>query len=262
MRDPKAHLLLALDVGNTNTTLGLFRGKRLIAHGKMATAEISMRRQLKREVQRLQRSCRGPITAVIFSSVVPKATAPLKRSLKALLRLRPWVLGENVSAPVLNRYRIPSQVGQDRLCNAAAAFERHGGPVIVVDFGTAVTIDLVSARREYLGGVIVPGMEMALAALTDKAALLPRIKLKPPRRLLGRDTVSSIQSGIFFGYSGLCDGIIQRLKGGVAKSAKVIGTGGNAALIAPYCTSVHIVNQHLTLQGLELTYRQLTLKKS
>jgi type III pantothenate kinase len=192
---------------------------------------------------------------VIVSSVVPKATVSLKRALRSLGFPRPLVLGETIQAPVINRYRIPSQVGQDRLVNAAAAYFLYGGPAIVVDFGTAVTIDLVNRGREYLGGLIVPGMEIALEALSSRAALLPKIKLTPPRELLGRDTVSSMKAGLFHGYGLLCDGIVHRLKAKYAPKAKVIATGGHARLIAPFCRTVQVVNRELTLRGLELTYR-------
>jgi type III pantothenate kinase len=188
--------------------------------------------------------------------VVPKATAALKLALKGWLRPKPLILGENVKAPVTNKYRIPSQVGQDRLVNAAAAYFLYGGPAIVVDFGTAITVDLVSRRREYLGGLIVPGVEISLEVLTAKAALLPRIELTPPTELLGRDTVSSMKSGLFYGYSSLCDGIVRRLKARHAPKAKVIATGGHAGLIAPYCKTFQRVDSNLTLKGLELTFRQ------
>ncbi|MBI1952557.1 MAG: type III pantothenate kinase [Candidatus Omnitrophica bacterium] len=239
--------MLAIDVGNTSIHLGLFQGRRLTRQGRVLThgphIEEGMRRFLKKE------------PAVIVSSVVPKATAAIKKALRALDLPKPLVLGENIEAPVINRYRIPAQVGQDRLVNAAAAFFLYGGPAIVVDFGTAITIDLVSGRREYLGGLIVPGIEIALEALSCRAALLPRIRLTPPKEFLGKDTASSMKSGIFYGYSQLCDGIVRRLKAKHAPSARVIATGGYAPLIVPFCRVIRKVNPILTLQGLEITSR-------
>ena len=274
-------MLLAIDVGNTNITVGLFQDQQLIGHGRISTDGPRTTDEytitLRGLLDNLRQGTRYPsgtryklvpgteegtwypleeIDGIVLSSVVPRATVALRQALKALLRPKPYVLGENIQAPVINRYRIPSQVGQDRLVDAAAAFSLYGGPVVVVDFGTAVTVDLVSKRREYLGGVIVPGVEISLEALMNKAALLPRIELKPPHELLGRDTVSSMQSGIFFGYSALCDGIVRRLKATYAPKGKVVATGGHADWIAPFCRTIQVVNPHLTLQGLELTYRK------
>ena len=243
-------MLLAIDVGNTNVTAGLFRGSRLLSRGRVPT-HASLRSLL--------RGMRVPpheVGAVILSSVVPRATASLKRSLKELFHFRPLILGENVRAPIKNRYRVPSQVGQDRLVNGAGAFFLYGGPAIVVDFGTAVTLDLVSARREYLGGLIVPGVGIALEALVSNAALLPGIPLAPPSEFLGRDTRQSMRSGLFHGYGALCDGLVRRLKSEHAPRAKVIATGGHCRLLAPFCHAVQIVNPDLTLQGLRLTYEQ------
>ena len=241
-------MLLAIDVGNTNLTAGLFRGARLVARGRILT---------RGSLQALFRSLRvrpKELEGVILSSVVPSATASLKRALKRL-HLKSWILGENLRAPIKNRYRIPSQVGQDRLANAVAAFELYGGPAIVVDFGTAVTLDLVSARREYLGGLIVPGVGIALEALVSRAALLPPIVLTPPSEFLGRDTRQSMRSGLFHGYGALCDGIVAGLKSRYAPKARVIATGGHSRLMAPFCRSVQIVNPDLTLYGLQITYQ-------
>lgn len=251
-------MLFALDVGNTSVTVGLFRGRKLVRRGRIPTAQVRSAPGAVTVIQRLLRSWQvspDRLEGVILSSVVPQATGPLRAALFKRTGCRPLLLGKDAYAPVINRYRIPGQVGQDRLVNAAAAFHLYGGPAIVVDFGTAVTIDLVSARREYLGGLIVPGMEMALSALAERTALLPKILLSPPRAFLGRDTASSMRSGLFYGYGALCDGLVRRLKRKYAPRAGVIATGGHAPLIVPFCRSVQIVNSDLTLQGLELTYR-------
>lgn len=236
-------MLLAIDVGNTNITAGLFRGARLVARGRVPT---------RGSLQALFRSLKArprDVDGVILSSVVPRATVALKQALKRL-HLKPWILGENLRAPIKNRYRVPSQVGQDRLANGVAAFHLYGGPAIVVDFGTAVTLDLVSARCEYRGGLIVPGIGIALEALVSRTALLPKITLTPPSEFLGRDTRQSMLSGLFHGYGALCDGIVARLISRHAPKARVIATGGHCRLMAPYCRSVQIVNPDLTLQGL------------
>lgn len=243
-------MLLALDVGNTSITVGLFRGSRLVATGRFPTHGSDYRRALS--------PWRKKIEAVVLSSVVPQATLSLKRALRAAGLPRPGVVGKDLQAPVMNRYRIPSQVGEDRLVNAAAACFLYGGPAIVVDFGTAITIDLVSKRREYLGGLIVPGIEIAWEALISKAALLPKVPLRKVRakEFLGKDTLSSMASGILYGYSALCDGIVQRMKARYAPRAKVIATGGYSRQIAPYCRSIDRVSPDLTLRGLEITFRR------
>ena len=245
-------MLLAIDVGNTHITAGLFRGARLVARGKVPTHG---------SLQALFRSLKArprDVDGVILSSVVPRATVSLKQALKRL-RLKPQILGENLRAPIKNLYRVPSQVGQDRLANGVAAFHLYGGPAIVVDFGTAVTIDLVSVRCEYRGGLIVPGVGIALEALVSRTALLPRITLTPPSEFLGRDTRQSMRSGLFHGYGALCDGIVAGLRSRHAPKAKVIATGGHCRLMAPYCRSVQIVNPDLTLHGLRICWG-LTLR--
>ena len=249
-------LLLAIDVGNTNISLGLFRARHLVSTERISTQGAKEIPRAVRRLLRKQRLHRMVIGGVILSSVVPSATRPLKRSLQRLVGFEPLVVGETVQAPIRNRYRIPSQVGQDRLVNAVAAYTLYGGPVIVVDFGTAVTIDLVSGRREYRGGLIVPGIRIALEALHTRAALLPKISLRVPKQFLGLDTQGSMRSGIFFGYSALCDGIVKRLKVQYAPRAKVVGTGGDAEQLARYCRTIRRINLDLTLQGLEITYRE------
>lgn len=246
-------MLLAVDIGNTNVTLGLFRAEKLIAQGRLPTHGSDYTASIHKFLKTVPGT---KIQGVIISSVVPRATGPFTQALKRWVKPKPLILGRTIKAPIVNRYRIPSQVGQDRLVNAVAALHLYGGPAIVVDFGTAITIDLVSERREYLGGVIVPGVEIALEALVLKAALLPKIKLAAPRKLLGRDTVHSMRSGILFGYSALCDGIVRQMRSQYAPRAKVIATGGYAKLIAGHCQTIQIVNRQLTLQGLALIYKK------
>ena len=250
-------MLLAIDVGNTNITVGIFRGERLISHGRISTLGPRTVDEVTITLQGLLHNLKislEQVDGVILSSVVPQATVALKQALKGLVKPKPLIVGETIRAPIKNRTRIPSQVGQDRLVNAVAAYHLYGGPAIVVDFGTAVTVDLVSKRCEYLGGLIVPGIAISLEALVSRAAILPKIELVPPKELLGRDTQESMRSGIFFGYGSLCDGVVSKLKARYAPKAKVVATGGHAPLIAPYCRSVKILNSDLTLQGLRLTY--------
>ena len=253
-------MLLALDVGNTNITIGLFRKSRLVRRGRVPTHGSSYIKALGGLLRRFK-IAPVSVDGVIVSSVVPKATLVLKSALKKLVKPRLLILGENVKAPIRNRYRIPRQVGQDRLVNGVAAWVLYGGPTIVVDFGTAITIDLISEKQEYLGGLIAPGVEIALEALSSRAALLPKIRLARPRELLGRDTVNSMRAGIFYGYGSLCDGIVRRLKARYAPQAKVVATGGNVSLIAPFCRTIRVINPDLTLQGLQIIFSKESLSR-
>lgn len=240
-------MLLCIDIGNTTITFGIFEGKRLIKTWRVGTSHCEA-----------DVVSRNTPSAIIISSVVPKALAKLKPVLKKQFKGIPiYVLGENIKAPIRNLYKNPKQVGQDRLVNAVAAVELYGTPAIVVDYGTAITFDVISKKGEYLGGVIVPGIEISLEALSKRAALLPKIKLSKPKSLLGRDTTNSMLSGIFYGFGSLTDGIVNKLKRKYVKDALVIATGGHADLIAPYCKSIKHINKNLTLEGLRFIFRAL-----
>lgn len=248
-------MLLAIDIGNTNIKMALFKGKRIVYVWRIATEKNKSYQQYKRSLKKLfyQKKVTGAqIDEAIICSVVPKLTPLLKKVLFSLFKKRPQVLGKDIIAPIKNLYKRPGQVGQDRLANAVAAFRQYGGPVIVVDFGTAVTFDVVSRAGSYLGGIIVPGVELALNALSENADLLPKIKLDEPREFLGRDTVSSIKSGMVYGYSFLVEGIIKNLKQKLGPHPKVIATGGKAPLMFAYCRSINRLCEHLTLEGLRI----------
>ncbi len=240
-------MLLAIDIGNSTIAFGIFEGKRLKSSWRISTQNIFSKSKVLKPLK--------DIDGVIISSVVPKATPIIKKLLKNRFKIEPLVLGDNIKAPIKNLYRNPGQVGQDRLVNAVAASELFGAPIIVVDFGTAITFDIISKRKEYLGGIIVPGIEISLEALSTKAALLPHIKLSPPKEFLGRDTVSSMRSGIFYGFGSLCDCLIERLKAKFGEQL-VIATGGHSRLIAKFCKSIDNVEPDLTLQGLRIIYEK------
>lgn len=254
--------LLCVDIGNTSIAFGLYKGKRLVKTWRVKTGTVPVFKK---------GDC--PYFSIIISSVVPKALAKLKPVLKKQFKGIPiYVLGENIKAPIKNLYNNPKQVGQDRLVNAYAAAKLYGAPAIVVDFGTAITFDVISKKGEYLGGVIVPGMEISLEALSQRAALLPKIELKKPKTLLGvrslpcgqakppilgKDTVNSMLSGIFYGFGSLTDGVVDKLKRNYVRNAKVIATGGHSDLVAPYCKSINRVNKNLTLEGLRFIFKAL-----
>lgn len=248
-------MLLVVDIGNTNIKMALFKGKRIVHIWRIATEKNKSYKQYKKSLKKLfcQKKVKSTqIDEVIICSVVPKFTTIFKKVLFSLFKKRPQVLGKDIIAPIKNLYKRPGQVGQDRLANAVAAFQKYGGPIIVVDFGTAVTFDVVSRAGSYLGGIIVPGMELAQNALSENADLLPKIKLGRPRAFLGRDTVSSIKSGMVYGYSFLVEGIIQNLKKELGPHLQVIATGGKAPLMFAYCRSINKLCKHLTLEGLRL----------
>ncbi|MBM3253624.1 MAG: type III pantothenate kinase [Candidatus Omnitrophica bacterium] len=248
-------MLLAIDIGNTNITFGVFAKYRLIKNFKIPTNSYNLKK-LRKNLDNLV------IDDAIVCSVVPIITRVLEKDLRSLLKKSPYIIGKNLKVPIKNLYRRPSKVGSDRLVNAYACVELYGYPAICVDFGTAITFDVISAKAEYIGGIIVPGLELSLEALSKKAALLPKITLKAPESLIGRDTVNSMRSGAVYGISALTDGLIKKLRIEL-KKAIVIATGGNADLIARFCSSIDEVDKDLTLQGLNLIYYSLekNLKK-
>lgn len=236
---------LAVDIGNTNITAGLFEGPRLARKTKMPTARPD------RYLARLS-ACIGSDVpdVIVISSVVPDALRLLLGVVPKLGAGRVLVAGRNVRVPVRNRYRRKREVGQDRLVNAYASGVLYGTPAVVVDFGTAVTFDVISKRGDYLGGLIMPGIGISLASLYDKTALLPRVALRDAQEIIARDTVNSIRGGILFGFGAMCDGLIARYRKILGPGLAVIATGGNASLVRKYATSIMIVDEDLTLKGL------------
>ncbi|MGE5309268.1 MAG: type III pantothenate kinase [Deltaproteobacteria bacterium] len=245
--------LLCVDIGNTSTTFGLFPVRqgllppRPVKRFAIPTARYNFA-SLKKSLGK-----HWP-DAVIVSSVVPKATDKLKKDCVRYFGIKPQILGRDTIVPIKNSYRRPEQVGQDRLVNAFAGVLIYGAPLIVIDFGTAVTFDCISRKREYLGGMILPGLGISLDALHRRTALLPSVKLAPPRELIGKETTTSILSGVIYGMAALTDDLSDRIKKEIGASAKVIGTGGNINLISRYSRSLDAVDPDLTLKGLYLIH--------
>ena len=233
--------LLAIDIGNTNITTGIFRGKRLIAKAKMPTKAFYLSKIVKRR----------PCVAII-SSVVPEALPRVIKCLRKIKKCEVKIVGRDIIVPIKNLYRIKNQVGQDRLVNAFAAKTIYGSPAIIIDFGTAITFDIVSKKGEYLGGLILPGIEISLSSLYEKTALLPKVKLEPSFNIIGKDTVNSMRGGILFGFGAMADGLVAKYKKVLGRETKVIATGGNASLLKKYSKSIHYVDESLTLKGLYL----------
>ena len=246
------NILIVIDVGNTNITAGVFKNECLIAKRKIpahtySDYEIGLKRLFKKAGL-----CLAEEHDVIISSVVPVALGRLVMHLNKIARCRITILGRDIIVPIKNLYKIKSEVGQDRLVNAYAAKMIYGTPAVVVDFGTAITFDLISKKGDYLGGLIMPGIGISLSSLYEKTALLPKVELKDAPHIIGKDTVNSIRGGILFGFGATCDGLVVKYRKLLGKSLKVIATGGNASLIKKYSDSIQALDEDITLKGLYL----------
>ena len=246
-------MILAIAVGNTTTNFGVFDKKKLASQFSIATQpgrtadEITLQLKALAQTRRLHLA---RASKIIICSVVPRMTALLTEALKSLDAIPIQVVGQDVIVPLKNRYAYPEQVGQDRLVGAFAAWRAYKKDCIVADFGTAITIDVVTKAGEYLGGVIAPGLDISLEALATRTALLPKVELKEPPELLGRDTANSIRSGLLYGCVALCDGLVTQLKQQYAPKATVVATGGSSGLIAKHARTIDHLKPQLVLEGL------------
>ncbi len=238
--------LLALDVGNTDSVFGFFRGEALVYHRRVSTKAI-----LKNKVQK-----NAVCNSAIVSSVVPKINRSLKKFLKEKLKIKKVIfVNHRMNLPIKLKVDRPSEVGADRIVNNSAAYLKYGGPLLVIDFGTATTLDYIDTKGVYQGGMIIPGLKISAEALFQKAAKLPAVKLKIPRRLLGKNTVHQMQSGIVLGYAAMIEGLILKIsrqskRAKRPKNLKVILTGGMGHLLSPLISSRHVFDPFLTLKGL------------
>lgn len=252
-------MLLVVDVGNTQTHFGTFRGDQLLEHWRFATVRQSTADELGaalRSLLELRDVSMDELEASIVSSTVPVLGPEWCEMAERYLSHTMLAVGPGIRTGMAIRYDNPREIGPDRLVNAVAAYEQLGGPCIVVDFGTAITYDPVSAEGEYLGGIISPGVEISLEALTERAAALPRIDVTAPRSLIGKTTIDAIRSGIVYGTAGQVDAIVRRLRGELGEQAKVIATGGLASSVVPYCETIDQIDELLTLTGLRLIYER------
>jgi type III pantothenate kinase len=255
-----ARLLLVVDVGNTQTHFGTFVGTELVEHWRFATVRTSTADELGaalRNLLGLRGLGFGDLDASIVSSTVPQLEPEWRAVGERYLGHDMLAVGPGVKTGMAIRYDNPREIGADRLVNSVAIRERFGGPAVCVDFGTAVNFDVISGAGEYLGGVLVPGVEISLEALTERGAKLPKIDLAPPKGVIGKTTIDAIRSGVIYGYAGAVDAIVRRLKRDeLGEEADVIATGGLAQHIVPYCETIDEVDDLLTLTGLRLIHEK------
>ncbi len=251
-------MLLAFDVGNTNIVLGVYKDEELIRYWRISTDKSKSSDELGMLVNQLfiyEGLSLKDVEDVIISSVVPTIMYSLQNMAYKFCDKQAIVVGPGIKTGINIKYDNPRQVGADRIVNAVAAYHKYGGPIIVVDFGTATTFCSISEKCEYLGGVITPGIKISSDALFDRAAKLPRVELSKPRKVICRNTIESIQSGVIYGYVGLVDYLVTRMKEEMKGTVKkVIATGGLAGLMSTESKTIDEVDRFLTLEGLRLIY--------
>ncbi len=247
-------MLLAVDVGNTQTVVGLWEDERLVEHWRVATEPNRTGDELGALLGRFLEPT--ALSGVCLSSTVPQLVREYEHFAERYARALLLVLGPGTRTGIPIRYDDPREVGPDRVVNAVAAYERYGAPCIVVDFGTSTNFDAVSAAGEYVGGVLAPGVEISMDALFARAARLTKVDFAEPPSVIGKTTGAALQAGLVYGFAGQVDGIVERIQGELGGGARVIATGGLADLIAPHARTVEHVDPFLTLEGLRIVWQR------
>lgn len=252
-------VLLAIDVGNTHTVIGVYEGDKLVRHWRVLSDPGRTADEYGVLLWSLYRASELPIpkrSDIIVCSVVPPMTKVVEDLCRDYFHTEPLVVGPGVKTGMPILYDNPKEVGADRIVNAVAAYERYRTTCIVVDFGTATTFDCVSGKGEYLGGVITPGLGISLDALVTRTAKLPKVELVRPPKVVGKNTVHAMQAGVVYGYVALVDGLVGRIRDEIGAEARVIATGGFATMLAPESTTIETFDEFLTLEGLRLIHRR------
>lgn len=250
-------MLLVVDVGNTNTVFAVFSGEKLTGTWRISSVRDRTADEYALALSELL-ALGGielkKISGIIISSVVPQTIFPLKMFSRKYLAMEPLVVGDGVKLPIKVKIDRPTEVGADRLVNAVAAFEKYASPAVILDFGTATTFDVIGANGDYMGGVIAPGINLSIDALHRAAAKLPEIAVERPLKVIGTNTVAAMQSGVYWGYVGLIEGIVAKIRAEHKKPMKVIATGGLSPLFAKATTVIDALEPDLTIHGLKILY--------
>jgi type III pantothenate kinase len=250
-------MLLAIDIGNSNIVWGIFDGDKLLADWRVGTDHAKTTDEyaiLLLDLLRVEDISPERVKGVILSSVVPPLTPLFEELSETYFHCLPLIVSPEMETGLTIKYTNPQEVGSDRIVNAAAAYRRYGGPIIIVDFGTATTFCTITAAGEYLGGAIAPGLRISAEALYARTAKLPKIELARPKSAIGQDTVTSMQAGLIFGYAGLVDELVRRIQHELGRECFVLATGGLAGLITPESQTIREIRPHLTLEGLALLW--------
>ncbi len=250
-------MILAVDIGNSNIALGVFADDRLVHRWRLSTQRNATADDLGISLRSLLSSngvALSQVKAIICASVVPPLTEPFEKMCRRYLGIDPVQVAPGVRTGIAIRFENPREVGADRIANAVAAQASYGSPVVVVDFGTATTFDVVGPDGSYLGGAILPGVGISTDALFERAARLPKIDLSSPNRAVGRNTGESMRAGIVYGFAGAVDAIVEKIEAEIGGARRIIATGGWAGVVAPECKMVDEVNLNLTLEGLRIIY--------